>query len=636
MPGPEFDPQDTRAEPMRIREQAQGFARVSGQLTGQQDSLSFVLRSLASSCSDVLHPLIHDRIGEQFSTLHDVVGAMLFAEQVTLCWAEEVVAFKQQRDELVQRWESACANGFWITRAPGYDNIEPEMRETLYDDARWRVWTELTAQAEVAYAALSLAAEDRGRQFSDGPTVANVLAVMASAPGGGAGMAIVYPEVPVTGPRYGLPREYWGMTAAQVVRATEDDPELAALLAIRRPDIDSADPFEAALARASVVAGMQPGAGSDYGAASSEQAAAVAQALVGIPPESLAMLAALFPAVVGNMNGMPFENRIAANRIRVADALHQTRAQRPQEAVQAGADEPPPVGSEGGYDPKREEARLRLIDLDGQIEQYELLLDEPTIDYGYHAGPPWPDYRGRKVLYFDPSGDRAWAEIVGTVTAQSDAVGVLVPGVGTDSADMWNSSNTVTTFVEQAAREGEQLAMIVWAGGDFPDGVLDAITDDDAAELVEPLVDFSYALQQEIDDQGPGVEVPVTVIGHSYGGLAVATSARTGLSADNLLFVNSPGIGGGVGPMGIEVPADLAEYQAFAMKSPWDPVPYGGSVLHGLPATAPESVVGLDTGTYADGTQINGLSGHSGVFEVGSTAWENMLAVLIGGPVLVD
>ena len=80
MAGPDFDPEDTRAEPMRIREQAQGFARVSGQLTGQQDSLSFVLRSLASSFSEVLHPLIRDQIGSQFYTLQEVVGAMLYAE----------------------------------------------------------------------------------------------------------------------------------------------------------------------------------------------------------------------------------------------------------------------------------------------------------------------------------------------------------------------------------------------------------------------------------------------------------------------------------------------------------------------------------------------------------------------------
>ncbi|MGI8721360.1 MAG: alpha/beta hydrolase [Geodermatophilaceae bacterium] len=634
MPGPDFDPQDTRAEPMRIREQAQGFARVSGRLTGQQDSLSFVLRSLASSFSEVLHPLIRDRIGSQFSTLQDVVGALLYAEQVTLGWAEDVVVFKRQRDELVQRWELACANGFWITRAAGYDNVEPEMRETLYDDARWRVWTQLSAEAEVAYAALSIAAEGRGRQFSDGPTVANVLAVMGSAPGGGAGMAIVYRDLPVTGPRYGLPRQYWGMTPEQVLRAVEDDPELAALLVARRPSLTSADPFEAALAQAAYMLRGDE-SGSAYGEASSEQAAAVAQALAGIPAEELAMLAALFPAVVGNLNGMPFEHRISANRVRVADALHQTRAERPQAAAAAAlaaARVPTYPGYADIEQTEADAAQQRLADLDARIEQYELLLDEPTVDYGHPDGPPWPDYRGRKLVYFDPREDGGWAELVGTISTETDAVGVLVPGVGTDAADMWNSSNTATGFVEQAAREGEQLAMIVWAGGDFPDGVTNALTNDYAEDLVEPLVDFSYAVQQEIDEQGPGVAVPVTVIGHSYGGLTVAMSTTSGLSADNLLFVNSPGIG--AEPM--EVLDALDEYETYAMMAPWDVVPYGGPAIHGISPAAIESVVELDTGTYADGTEINGSAGHSGVFEVGSTAWENMLAVLLGQPVLVD
>lgn len=635
MSGPEFDPEDTRAEPMRIREQAQGFVRVCGQLTGQQDSLNFVLRSLAASFSEVLHPLIRDRIGEQFYTVQAVVGAMLYAEQVTLGWAEDVVTFKRQRDDLVQRWESAYANGFWITRTPGYDNVEPEMRDTLYDDAQWRVWTELTAEAEVAHTALDMGAEDRGRQFREGPLVANVLAVMGSDSAGDPRLPILYPHLPVTGPRYGLPREYWGMTPEQLIRASEDDADLAALLVSRRPDRMSADPFEAALA--SAVAGVRGDASGDaYGAASAERVAQVADVLAGIPAEELAMLAALFPTVVGNLNGMPFEHRISANRVRVADALHQARAQRPEVAAAAVVD-PPAVGSEGGYDPDQEAAQLRLLDLDARIEQYELLLSEPTLDYGNPAGPPWPDYRGRKVVYFDPSGDGSWAELVGTINAETDSVGLLVPGVGTDAADMYNQSNTATTFVEQAASEDEQLAMIVWAGGDLPDSALTAFTDDYAEALGEPLVDFSYAVRQEIDDQSPQGAVPVTVIGHSYGGLTVAMSGVLGLAADNLVFVNSPGVGGGVGPMGIEDSAGLGGYETFAMRVPWDVVPYGGSIAHGLPATSIDGVVVLDTGVYADGTEISGLSGgHSGVFDVGSTAWENMLAVLLGTPILLD
>lgn len=304
--GADFDPPDTRAEPMRIREQALGFLRVSGQLTGRQDSLAYVLRSLASSFSEVLHPLIGARIGDQLHTLQGVVGALLYARQVSDGWAEDVVTFQQRRAALVRRWESANANGFWITRAPGYDNVEPEMRETLYDDARRRVLAELNAEAEAAYSALGMAAEDCGRQFREGPTVPNVLALTGSGVGGGPGVAILFPYLPVTGPRYRLPREYWGMTAEQVVRASEDDPGLAALLVSRRPDLTSADPFEVALAIAVLKAGRDLPDGSGYGAAAAERVAEVAEVLAGVPPEELALLAALFPAVVGNLNGMPF------------------------------------------------------------------------------------------------------------------------------------------------------------------------------------------------------------------------------------------------------------------------------------------------------------------------------------------
>lgn len=633
----DFDPEDTLAQPLRIREQAQGFARVGGALTGQQDSLTFVLNSLASSFSEVLHPLVRERIGDQFYTLQHVVGAMVFAERVTDIWADDVAIFRRQREDLMQRWETACANGFWLTRAPGYDNVEPEMRETLYDDARHRILTELNAAADASYAAFSMAAQDRGRQLREGPTVTNLLQLVASGSAGGAGFAVLHPYLPVTGPRYGLPREYWGMTPEQLIRASEDDADLAALLLSRRPELMSADPFEAALASvAMMLRGDQSGPG--YGTASAERVAEVARILATVPPAELAMLAALFPAVVGNLNGMPFEYRISANRVRVADAVHEARAQRPELAAQAAeAAQAAGAGTTGYEAALRSEAvaaQQQLQQLDARIEQYELLLHEPTIEYGHRDGPPYPDYRGRKLVYFDPGEGGSWAELVGSINAETDSVGMFVPGVGTDAADMSKQSNTATGFVEQAAREGEQLAMIVWAGGDFPNGIPNSLTNDYAENLVEPLVDFSYAVQQEIDDQAAGGDVPVTVIGHSYGGLTTAMSTTFGLSADNLLFVNSPGIGRGENAPAVM--SALQEYQTYAMMAPWDTVPWGGQLVHGIAPTLVDGVIELDTGRYADGTEISGPSAHRGVFEQNSTAWQNMLAVLIGGPVTVN
>ncbi len=625
-----FDPEDTRVEPMRIREQAQGFGRIAGQLTGQQSSLGYVLRSLVNSFSEVLHPLIRDRIGDQVDTLQEVVGAVLYAEQVTNGWAEDVVVFKQERVRLMQRWESAYANGFWLARQPGYTNVEPEMREIFFHDALHRTLDELNAEAARAYQAFSDAAVDRGRQLREGPSVTNLLGLIDSGDAGGPRMPILYPFLPVTGPMSDLPRRYWGMTAAQIVRTSEHDPGLAAILVARVPSLNSADPVEAALAAAMIYAGLQLPGGSDYGSASADRTAVVAQALAGIPPDELELLAVLFPAVVGNLNGMPFEYRISANRVRIAAERDRAEAERAEAAAVAGADEPPPVGSEGGYDVAREAARVRVLELNAQIEQYDLLLNEPTIDYGSGEGPPWPDYRGRKILYFEPEGDGSWAELVGTINAETDSVGVFVPGVGTDTPDMWNQSNTATTFVDQAARDGQQLAMIVWAGGDLPDNFVVAGNAGYAADLVEPLVDFSVAVQQEIDGQAPDAELPVTVIGHSYGGTTVALATMSGLSADQLLFVNSPGLGHeGVIP-------ELEEYTFYTMDVPGDPTPELGPLVYWPPAITVDGVIDLETGSYADGTEITGSAGHSGVFEVGSTAWENILAVLTGRPVLVD
>lgn len=633
----EFDPEDTAADPLRIREQAQGLGRIGGQLTGRQDSLTFVLTSLAASFSEVLHPVINARVREQYDALHDLVGAMIYAERVVDAWASDVLTFKRRRAELVEDWESARRNSFWITRVPGYDNVEPEMRATLYDDAAHRVRSELEAEAEIAHATLTVAAQDRGRQLGQGPTVPNLFALIGAGMFGGPGVALLYPSLPVPGPRSGLPRAYWGMSAGQLVLASENDPELAALLVARRPDLNSGDPFEAALARAVQRAEQALPSGAGYGGASAERVAEVAQALAGVPPDELALLAALFPAVVGNLNGMPFEQRVTANRIRVADATHQARASRQQAAAAAedarnAADGPgrpayPAAATTAA-------AQQRLAELDGRIEQYELLLNEPTRDYGNPDGPPWPDYRGRQLVYFDPSGEGSWAELIGAINSDTDDVGVLVPGVGTDAADMWNMSNTATSFVEQAQGAGEQLAMIVWAAGDFPDGIPSALTDGDAWELAEPLVDFSHAVEHEIGDQRPGAAAPVTVIGHSYGGLTVARSLDSGLAADRVVFVESPGTG--AEPFDSEFAEVLAGYDAYAMAAPGDLVPMLGPLIHGVAPTEFDSVVQLDTGHYADGTTIWGPDGHSGVFEVGSTAWQNMLAVLIGRPVVVD
>lgn len=81
--------------------------------------------------------------------------------------------------------------------------------------------------------------------------------------------------------------------------------------------------------------------------------------------------------------------------------------------------------------------------------------------------------------------------------------------------------------------------------------------------------------------------------------------------------------------------AAFEDYAVYAMAAPWDPTSELGPLVHGISPTEVDGVIDLETGSYANGTE-SGPDAHSGVFEQGSTAWENILAVLLGRPVLVD
>ncbi len=96
-------------------------------------------------------------------------------------------------------------------------------------------------------------------------------------------------------------------------------------------------------------------------------------------------------------------------------------------------------------------------------------------------------------------------------------------------------------------------------------------------------------------------EVPITVIGHSYGGLTTALAATAGLTADQLLLVNSPGVGSL-----ISVPA-LAEYSVYAVSAPGDRVSELCPLIHGPAPTSLDGVIDLETGGYLDGSLVAGV-----------------------------
>lgn len=129
-----------------------------------------------------------------------------------------------------------------------------------------------------------------------------------------------------------------------------------------------------------------------------------------------------------------------------------------------------------------------------------------------------------------------------------------------------------------------------------------------------------------------GRPVPVTYIGHSYGGSILGTAERFGLTADRVIYAEAAGAG-----VGVRSPMDWHNRNPavlrFAMTAPGDWI----SLVQGVPAgphgadpdTMP-GVIPLAAGRRLDGRPMVGPATHSDVLNEPSDAWHNILAVIIG------
>jgi hypothetical protein len=300
---------------------------------------------------------------------------------------------------------------------------------------------------------------------------------------------------------------------------------------------------------------------------------------------------------LGNTNGVPWEVRVAANRTHVAQAVVE------------------------GLDADDSSKRLAF---------YRGLLGE--IDDPAGSG----QRIDRKILAFDPARDLL-VELNGDVSAAS-SVAVLVPGMNTTIEG--SASNTVAARQFVSATQG-RVAAITYLGGPFPadDTVLGALAEAAnprfAVDMAPGLVAFSRDLDARVDAyvDEMGRPLPVTYVGHSYGGSILGTAEALGLTADRTLYVAAAGAG-----FGVERPDDWHNRNPhvlrFSMTAPTDPI----QLVQGLPGSPhgadPDEMLGvihLATGRYDDGRPMVGIRAHCDVINVAaSDAWRNVLAVITG------
>ncbi|SDD17730.1 alpha/beta hydrolase [Glycomyces harbinensis] len=402
------------------------------------------------------------------------------------------------------------------------------------------------------------------------------------------------------------------------VLAADPAEELAALRdAAPVPGDDPAEALEAALADPAVAAALVdtlPAADSGelgdalatlYAAGGDLDPVEVNAFFTGLGEDATAWLAVLYPSVVAEMPGAPFDARITANQL----ILEATTA------ASTAYDSPERPWTDEAERPAREE----LAALAGT---------------------------GREFLYLDPynnNGDGSWIEVVGDLDTATD-VAVLVPGGSAvlSSENFQLYYNRAKSFVDAA--DGE-LAVVVWAAASWPSGWVEESWASWSQVAAESLASFTFDLRNQI-----GEDTPLTLAGHSYGGAVIGFAETYDLEADQILHIASAGMGNDVyGPEDYTEPCR----PRYSITAPGDPIsyvqgmPYVPLLGHGADPDDFPGVQNLETGSLSDspdavddyglnladqglsGKAVEGVHSHSEVFYPESDAWNNIYKVLL-------
>ena len=317
----------------------------------------------------------------------------------------------------------------------------------------------------------------------------------------------------------------------------------------------------------------------------------IGEQITAMTPAQRQILIAEFPQQVGNTDGVPWDMRTAANRVNIAQAI-----------------------VDGLGDPASEQ----------RTDFYRTLLSE--IDDPARSG----QRVDRQILAFDPAR-ASLVELNGNLST-AKSVAVLVPGLNTTIEGSSANTQTARRFV--AATRGN-VATITYLGGPFPrgnpvTGLVDAADPRYALNMAPRLVAFSEDVDRTVD--ATGRPIPVTYIGHSYGGSIVGTAEALGLTADRTLYVAAAGAG-----VGVDDPSDWhnrnPDVLRFSMTAPGDFIEAVQGVPGGPHGADPDEISGvihLATGHYDDGRLMAGPQAHSDVLNWPSDAWRNILAVITG------
>jgi hypothetical protein len=370
----------------------------------------------------------------------------------------------------------------------------------------------------------------------------------------------------------------------------------AALERLGAADADAADDIDEALAvpvsrpQATVPAGAWPGQGGDVVAGwPAMSQVRIAEQIAAMTSDQRQFLTNAFPRQVGNTDGVPWDMRFAANRTNIAQAILD------------------------GRDPQRNAFYRGLL----------AEVDDPS-GSGRRID--------RQILAFDPARE-SFVELNGNL-ATASSVAVLIPGMNTTIEG--SASDTAAARRMVSATRGE-IAAITYLGGPFPGGDNLAVALARAAdprfalEMAPRLVSFSADVDRTVDATGRAI--PVTYVGHSYGGSVLGTAEAIGMTADRTLYLAAAGAGVGVDDVG-DWHNRNPNVLRFSMTAPGDAIELvqgfpGGP--HGADPDHMAGVIHLPTGSYDNGWPFVGPQTHTDVIDdPASDSWRNVLSVITG------
>ncbi|WP_277212353.1 alpha/beta hydrolase [Isoptericola croceus] len=371
-------------------------------------------------------------------------------------------------------------------------------------------------------------------------------------------------------------------------------------------------------------------------------AAAVRQVWDTLSPAQKDALVRSTPRVIGNLDGIPLGYRAKANETNIRAEISRLQARLAE--IDAELDYPPGSYAMAGSSPHADLTGERH-DLLAAIAGYETYLAVPEgVERFWFDADGMPQVADRvHVVAFDPDGPSIATyhgvfDDAGDIPDWVGNVAVHVPGTGTLMERFHGTDERAYNLyweANQDKRGAEPTAVIAWADGAFPQKA-QAASDKYTVDMAPRLRDFTAAI-----DTHPETST-LTVTGHSYGSAVVGKAEQAGLRADRVLYVAPAGMGSGVEDLG-DYPhtRQAPHYTLMARNDGVVGLIQGadaGSLGHGASPLTAKGVTRLETGwldaedpTSGTVESLGPFKAHSGVYEKGSTAFNNIVEVITGG-----